>query len=306
MLGPLCLLCVTACSVLNAKSLPAARPGGRGLEGQGAAARRLRRDLRDLLPNEAEMMSYPVQRGDADYQQTEWRRSLDDALQRLVESNQRREQEQEGEAEGAGLVNPGDMDVMDVVEEEEEEGGPFQRLATQDYDDTGRGMSPGNSQAASWALLERMDPRLARTLLERSRQNQLDQRDPRPRPPSPRGGDPDLLRYLVARILGSMAPAKSRSRRDVAAPRPVSPAHTRSRRSLDNASPPLPSSDSPLLRVKRLRLEGEEEDGGRGGEGPDTIATAQEEEGSRRRRRRAAVTFNPRVLAQQLLQVLQE
>ena len=59
------------------------------------------------------------------------------------------------EAEGAGLVNPGDMDVMDVVEEEEEEGGPFQRLATQDYDDTGRGMSPGNSQAASWALLER-------------------------------------------------------------------------------------------------------------------------------------------------------
>ncbi|XP_056451961.1 proprotein convertase subtilisin/kexin type 1 inhibitor, like isoform X3 [Gadus chalcogrammus] len=279
MLGPLCLLCVTACSVLNAKSLPAARPGGRGLEGQGAAARRLRRDLRDLLPNEAEMMSYPVQRGDADYQQTEWRRSLDDALQRLVESNQRREQEQEGaaymaamlrlmsEAEGAGLVNPGDMDVMDVVEEEEEEGGPFQRLATQDYDDTGRGMSPGNSQAASWALLER---------------------------------------YLVARILGSMAPAKSRSRRDVAAPRPVSPAHTRSRRSLDNASPPLPSSDSPLLRVKRLRLEGEEEDGGRGGEGPDTIATAQEEEGSRRRRRRAAVTFNPRVLAQQLLQVLQE
>ncbi|CAL8260276.1 unnamed protein product [Gadus morhua 'NCC'] len=37
------------------------------------------------------------------------------------------------EAEGAGLVNPGDMDVMDVVEEEEEEGGPFQRLATQDY-----------------------------------------------------------------------------------------------------------------------------------------------------------------------------
>ncbi|XP_030209633.1 proprotein convertase subtilisin/kexin type 1 inhibitor, like isoform X2 [Gadus morhua] len=302
MLGPLCLLCVTACSVLNAKSLP----GGRGLEGQGAAARRLRRDLRDLLPNEAEMMSYPVQRGDADYQQTEWRRSLDDALQRLVESNQRREQEQEGEAEGAGLVNPGDMDVMDVVEEEEEEGGPFQRLATQDYDDTGRGMSPGNSQAASWALLERMDPRLARTLLERSRQNQLDQRDPRPRPPSPRGGDPDLLRYLVARILGSMAPAKSRPRRDVAAPRPVSSAHTRSRRSLDNASPPLPSSDSPLLRVKRLRLEGEEEDGGRGGEGPDTIATAQEEEGSRRRRRRAAVTFNPRVLAQQLLQVLQE
>ncbi|XP_059916103.1 proprotein convertase subtilisin/kexin type 1 inhibitor, like [Gadus macrocephalus] len=306
MLGPLCLLCVTACSVLNAKSLPAARPGGRGLEGQGASARRLRRDLRDLLPNEAEMMSYPVQRGDADYQQTEWRRSLDDALQRLVESNQRREQEQEGaaymaamlrlmsEAEGAGLVNPGDMDVMDVVEEEEEEGG-------------GALPAPGNpGLAASWALLERMDPRLARTLLERSRQNQLDQRDPRPRPPSPRGGDPDLLRYLVARILGSMAPAKSRSRRDVAAPRPVSPAHTRSRRSLDNASPPLPSSDSPLLRVKRLRLEGEEEEGGRGGEGPDTIATAQEEEGSRRRRRRAAVTFNPRVLAQQLLQVLQE
>ena len=103
-----------------------------------------------------------------------------------------------------------------------------------------------------------------------------------------------------------MAPAKSRSRRDVAGPRPVSPAHTRSRRSLDDTSAPLPSSDSPLLRVKRLRLEGEEE-GGRGGEGLDTIATAQEEEGGRNhRRRRAVVTFNPRVLAQQLLQVLQE
>ncbi|CAL8369848.1 unnamed protein product [Lota lota] len=271
------------------------------MEGQVVAARRLRRDLRDLLPNEAEMMSYPVPRGDADYQQTEWRRSLDDALQRLVESNQRREQDQEGEAEGAGLVNPGDMDVMDVVEEE----GPYQRPAAQDYDDTGRSMSPGNSQAASWALLERLDPHLARTLLERSRQNQLDQRDPRPRPSSPRGSDPDLLRYLVARILGSMAPPKSRSRRDVAT-RPVGPAHARARRSLDDASPPLPSSDSPLLRVKRLRLEGEEEEGGRGGEGQDTIATAQEEDGSHRRRRRAVVTFNPRALAQQLLQVLQE
>lgn len=60
------------------------------------------------------------------------------------------------EAEGAGLVNPGDMDVMGVVEEEEEEGPvPYQRPAAQDYDDTGRSMNLGNSQAASWALLER-------------------------------------------------------------------------------------------------------------------------------------------------------
>jgi len=92
----------------------------------------------------------------------------------------------------------------------------------------------------------------------------------------------------------------------MAGTRPVSPAHTRSRRSLDNASPPLPSSDPPLLRVKRLRLEEEEEEGGRGGEGEDTVATAQEDDRSHSRRRRAVVTYNPRVLAQQLLQVLQE
>ncbi|KAK0130856.1 hypothetical protein N1851_034469 [Merluccius polli] len=247
------------------------------------------------------MMSYPVRHGDA-YQQTEWRRSLDDALQRLVESNQRREQEQEGaaymaamlrlmsEAEGAGLVNPGDMDVMDVVEEEEEGPGPYQGPADQDYDDTSRSIRPGNSQAASWALLERLDPQLASALLERSRQNQLDQRDPRLS--TSRGTDSDLLRYLVARILGSMASPKSRSRRDVAGPRAISPTHTRSRRSLDDTSPPLPSSDPPLLRVKRLRLEEGE-------------VTAQEADGHSRRRR-AVVTFNPRVLAQQLLQVLQE
>lgn len=102
-----------------------------------------------------------------------------------------------------------------------------------------------------------------------------------------------------------MAPPKSRSRRDAPGTRPVSPAHTRSRRSLDDTSTPLPSSDPPLLRVKRLRLE-DEEDGGRGGEGDDTLATAQEDDGSHSRRRRAVVTFNPRILAQQLLQVLQE
>lgn len=63
--------------------------------------RRQRRELRNLLPYEDQMMSYPTTQGgggvnDLYYQSDDWRgRGLDQALQRLVERDQRREQEEQ-------------------------------------------------------------------------------------------------------------------------------------------------------------------------------------------------------------------
>lgn len=73
------------------------------------------------------------------------------------------------EAEGAGLVGPAEVQV---VEEEEEEGDDddedmptdFQGPAPPDYDETGQGLSIGRAPVAWWSLLE---PRLAEALLER-------------------------------------------------------------------------------------------------------------------------------------------
>ena len=82
------------------QSLPAARGGGRGLDVSVGRVRRQRRYLRNLLPYEDQMMSYPTTQGgggvnDLYYQSDDWRgRGLDQALQRLVERDQRREQEE--------------------------------------------------------------------------------------------------------------------------------------------------------------------------------------------------------------------
>ncbi|XP_071383817.1 proprotein convertase subtilisin/kexin type 1 inhibitor, like, partial [Centroberyx affinis] len=324
------------------------RGGGRGLDVSVGGARRLRRDLSDLLPYEAQMMSYPAGRGgggnDLYYQADDWRgRGLDQALQRLVESDQRRERQQEeeqeaaylaallrllSEAESAGLVGPGD---------EEREPGDFRGPAPPDYDETGRALSMGKPPAAWWGRLE---PQLAQALLERARQERLQQAG-RAGAGFPRGTDQDTLRYLVARILSSLGPSDAqlsssrRARRDlsvtagVGGAKPVSPAHRRTRRSLDDMPPPSPSNDPPLLRVKRLEVEEEEEEeeGRRGGgeeesyrsaappaglqrmKRIDTMATAAEEElnhGSRRRRRRSAVNYDPQILIQHILQYLEE
>jgi len=77
---------------------------GRGLDVSMGGVRRQRRDLRNLLSYEDQMMSYPgMQAGgganDMYYQSEDWRgRGLDQALQRLVERDQRREQEEEQRA----------------------------------------------------------------------------------------------------------------------------------------------------------------------------------------------------------------
>lgn len=93
-----------------AQSLPAGRGGGRGLDISVGEARRQRRDVRNLVPYEDQMMSYPATQGggranDLYYQTDDWRgRGLDQALQRLVERDQRREQEEEQRAGWRDLI----------------------------------------------------------------------------------------------------------------------------------------------------------------------------------------------------------
>ncbi|CAI5648704.1 unnamed protein product [Oreochromis niloticus] len=326
------LLLLSTALIHTAQSLPAARAGGHGLDVSVGGVRRQRRDLPNLLPYEDQMMSYPAMQGggranDLYYQSDDWRgRGLDQALQRLVERDQRKEQEEEqraaylaallrllSEAESAGLVGPGDVEVVEEEEDEEDDQGPtgdFQGPAPADYDETGRGMSMGRPRAAWWglvepqlaqALLDRMDPRLAQTLLERAKQERRQQAG---RVASGLSRDQDTLR----------------AKRDLSAkaPEPVSSAHRRTRRSLDDLAPPSPSNDPPLLRVKRL----EDYDGEEQGEKLhpqvvglqrmkriDTTSTGDAEElnhGSRRRRRRAALNYDPQILVDQILEYMRE
>ncbi|XP_040007756.1 proprotein convertase subtilisin/kexin type 1 inhibitor, like [Xiphias gladius] len=349
-MASLSLLLLSTALIHAAQSLPAARGGGRGLDVSVGGVRRQRRDLRNLLPYEDQMMSYPAVQGggganDLYYQSDDWRgRGLDMALQRLVERDQRREQEEEqraaylaallrllSEAESAGLVGPGDVEVVEEEEDEEDDQGQpgdFQGPAPPDYDETGRGMSMGRPPAAWWgllepqlaeALLDRMEPQMAQTLLERARQERLQQAGVSPG----LNRDQDSLRRLVARILASIGPNDApvissgrRTRRDlsVASSEPVSSPHRRTRRSLDDMAPPSPSNDPPLLRVKRLEEEEEENlrppaAGLQRMKRIDTMATADVEElnhGSQRRRRRATLNYDPQILIDQILEYMRE
>ncbi|XP_019965185.1 proprotein convertase subtilisin/kexin type 1 inhibitor, like [Paralichthys olivaceus] len=343
-MASLSLLLLSTALIHTAQSLPAAHGGGRDLDVSVGGVRRQRRAL---LPYEEQIMSYPAIQGggganDLYYQSDDWRgRGLNQALQRLVERDQRREQEEEqraaylaallrllNEAESVGLVGP--QDVAVVEEEDEEDQGPpgdFQGPVPADYDETGRGMSMGRPPTAWWGLLEpqlaqtlldRMEPQLVQTLLERARQEKLQQ--------TGRGlnRDQDTLRRMVARILSSIGPNNTpvnssgrRARRDlsVAAVEPISSAHRRTRRSLDDMTPPSPSNDPPLLRVKRLEEEEEEDNlhplaaGLQRMKRIDTMATAAVEElnhGIHRRRRRAALNYDPQILIDQIVKYMGE
>lgn len=73
------------------------------------------------------------------------------------------------EAEGAGLVGPAQVQVVEEEVEEDDDDDEdmptdFQGQAPLDYDETGQGLSMGRNPAAWWSLLE---PRLAKALLER-------------------------------------------------------------------------------------------------------------------------------------------
>ncbi|XP_034534305.1 proprotein convertase subtilisin/kexin type 1 inhibitor, like [Notolabrus celidotus] len=346
------LLLLSTALLHTVQARPAGHERGRGLDVSLVELSRQRRDLRNLLPYE-DRMSYPVSQGGGGamepyYQADNWRgQGLDQALQRLVERDQRRAQEEEqkaaylaallrllGEAESTGLVDP-DVEVVEEEEDEEDdEGTPgdFQGPAPSDYDETGRGLNMGRPPAAWWgllepqlaqALLDRMEPQVAQTLLQRARQQRLQQAGPGP---SSRDGEQEALRRLVARLLsgvGPSAPAVMSSGRRVrrgvsfAPVELASPAHRRSRRSLEDMAPPSPSSDPPLLRVKRLEDEEEEEEeeklrppaaGLQRMKRIDTMATNAMEElnhGSQRRRRRA-LNYDPQILIDQILQYMRE
>lgn len=127
---------------------------------------------------------------------------------------------------------------------------------------------------------------------------------------------------MIAKVLSSIGPNEAqpiRTRRDlsVKAADPVSSAHRRTRRSLDDvAPPPSPNNQPTLLRVKRLEDEEEEEEklrpqvpGLQRMKRIDTMATADVTElnhGSHRRRRRAALTFDPQILVDQIMEYLRE
>ncbi|XP_068599113.1 proprotein convertase subtilisin/kexin type 1 inhibitor, like [Brachionichthys hirsutus] len=290
------------------------------------------------MPYEGPVMSYPVIQGGAGvndpyYQSDDWRgRGLDQALQRLVERDERREQEEEQqavylaallrlltEAERAGLVSPGDVEIIEEDEEDEEDGQSPHRdsqgPSPLDYDETGRAFNMGRPPAAWWGLLQ---PQLAQALLERARQERLQQAGRGSPGPT---GDQDVLRHLVSRLLSSMNPNNSpsvsgrRLRRDLSIT-PVGSTHKRTRRSLDDVAPSLPDIDPPLLRVKRLE---EVDDDDRKLLPPaskvqrmkhiNSLATPSMEElnpGSRRRRRRATQNYDPQILIDQIVEYMRE
>ncbi|XP_034008640.1 LOW QUALITY PROTEIN: proprotein convertase subtilisin/kexin type 1 inhibitor, like [Trematomus bernacchii] len=318
-LASLSLLLLCTALIHAAQALPIGRGGGRGLDTSVGGVRRQRRDL--VLPYEDRIMSYPATQGGGRasslyYQSDDIRgRGLDEALQRLVERDQRREQEEEqraaylsallrllSEAESAGLVGPGDLEVEE--EEEEEEGAEPQGDFLSDYDESGLRMR----RPAWWgvlepqlaqALMDRMDPQLAQALLQGNRSE-------RPRQAG-RGtaGDQDTLRRKVARLLSSDGPSDGRrGRRDLSS----GPAHRRARRSLDDMAPPSPSNDPPLLRVKRLDEEELRPPAGlQRMKRIDAMATEELHHGSRsRRRRRAAQDYDPQILMDQILEYMRE
>uniref|UniRef100_A0A1A7YYA3 Proprotein convertase subtilisin/kexin type 1 inhibitor, like n=1 Tax=Iconisemion striatum TaxID=60296 RepID=A0A1A7YYA3_9TELE len=325
-----------------AQTLPAGRGGGRGLDVSVDGVRRQRRDLRNLLPYENQMMSYPALqaggRGSDLYYQSD---GIDQALQRLVERDQRREQ-REGqreaylaallrllsEAESTGLVGPADVEVVEEEDEEDDREPPadFRGPNVVDYDESEQGLTMGRPPAAWWSLVE---PQLAQALLDRMDpqlvQSQLQRAGETSRLPSGPRQEQDMLRQMVAKILTSIGPNEApplipsgrRARRDLSNIRadPAGSTHRRTRRSLDDISPQSLANNPPLLRVKRVEDEEEEKlhlqaAGLKRMKRIDTmlkpIHTEELTHGSRRRHRRAVLNYDPQILIDQILMYMKE
>ncbi|XP_058639885.1 proprotein convertase subtilisin/kexin type 1 inhibitor, like [Onychostoma macrolepis] len=303
----------------EAKSLSAMRGGG-GV--------RLRRDLRDSVPYEAQMISYPAadfrSRSNDVYYQPEVLRAqgLGQALQRLVENDQRREQEAAYLASMLRLLNEAQNNRQGKPEEEEEEEGDFQGQYPPDYDETEQAVSMAKPQA-SWQGL--LDPQLTQALLNRYKQERLMQAGLAPNtnriPEREKDKDQEMLRYLVEKILSSLAsggnqggPSNQRAKRDLSAVANMEqsggPTLKRSRRSLDSAPGPSPQVEASLLRVKRL--DGDVDDDEVAGQSNRTphvglqrmkrIDTDQPPKKHSRKRR--ALTYDPALIVQHILQYL--
>ncbi|XP_072305517.1 proprotein convertase subtilisin/kexin type 1 inhibitor, like isoform X2 [Eucyclogobius newberryi] len=306
------LVLLSAALLHSAQCVPAGR--GHGLD-YGGGVRRVRRDA---LPYEDRMMSLSVPEAD-------WGgRGLEQALQRLVERDQRREQQEQqqqqraaymsslmqllADAERAGLVNP-ELQV-ELDQDQEEDLNPTEIKTLPDYDETSPRLTMSRSQAPWWrlvepqlaeALLQRLDPDFSEALLNKLQQTQRS---------GQRESDSETLRRLIGQILTSLGPSEAvrpsvhRMKRDLSdsAPSSISPSYRRSRRSLEDTPP---SDDPPLLRVKRLE---EDELEPRPSQGLQRIKRIDVEEnyGSRRRKRRAIVNYDPQVLLRQALELIRE
>ncbi|KAK2898239.1 hypothetical protein Q8A67_009657 [Cirrhinus molitorella] len=311
----------------EAKPLSAMRGGGRSFDSQAGGVR-LRRDLRDSVPYEAQMMSYPAadfrSRSNDLYYQPEVLRAqgLGQALQRLVESDQKREQEAAYLASMLRLLNEAQNNGQGKPEEEEEEA-DFQGPYPPDYDETEQAVSMAKPQA-SWQGL--LDPQLTQALLNRYKQERLMQAGLAPNtnriPEREQDKDQEMLRYLVEKILSSLAsggsqggPSSQRSKRDLSAVANMEQsggaALKRSRRSLDSAPGPSPQLEASLLRVKRL--DGDVEDDGVAGQNNRTPHVGLQRmkridtdlpPPKKHSRKRRALTYDPALIAQHILQYL--
>ncbi|XP_030641019.1 proprotein convertase subtilisin/kexin type 1 inhibitor, like [Chanos chanos] len=310
---------------LEAKPLSAVHGNIRSLDSTGGAVR-LRRDLRDSLPYEAQMMSYPAAadlKGRANelyYQPEAWKlQGLGQALQQMVENDQRQEQEAAYLAGLLRLLSEAEANgqVRQDEEEEEDEAGDFQGPYPPDYDETDQGMSMAKPQAPWQGLL---DPQLTQALLNRYRQERLLQAGlgttTNRIPERDQDRDQEVLRLLVEKILSGLSsgnsgnPSSRRAKRDlgsVSGGRGGVTVLKRARRSLDPVQPPSPSAEASLLRVKRLG--DDEDDVGENNRAPHAGLQRMKRIDTElppptHSRKRRAVIYDPKLIAQHILQYL--
>ncbi|XP_054652471.1 proprotein convertase subtilisin/kexin type 1 inhibitor, like isoform X2 [Dunckerocampus dactyliophorus] len=235
----LLLLAVTQCA-------PAGF-GGHGLDLSAGGVRR-----QDILPYDGKGMFHPAWRRGGMVDEGWSGQSLEQALQWLVERDQRREQEEQRAAYARALLRllAKAEAAGDMLMEEDKARGDFQGPPPADYE-TGWGISMGR-YPAHWLTL--VVPQLLQALMDRTEtqvgraRHEILQRD--------LDEDEDRRRLLasILSIIGSdhASPGHRVQRRFSVKPlENVGSAYRRSRRSLDDAALPLPSNQPPLLRVKR-------------------------------------------------------
>ena len=168
-----CLFLFVSLSLSLSQPLSAAHGRMRSLDGEMV---RVRRDLRDSLPYEAQMMSYSpgemkVRASDLYSQGDAWKaKGMSQALQQLVENDQRRDQEAAYLAGMMRLLSQIDANSQGGAREDVGETGDFQGPYPPDYDETEPGISMAKPQAGWQDLL---DPQLTQALMNRYRQERL-------------------------------------------------------------------------------------------------------------------------------------
>ncbi|KAF4072595.1 hypothetical protein AMELA_G00264780 [Ameiurus melas] len=289
--------------LLEAKPLSAMHGGGTA---------RLRRDLRDALPYEAQMMSYPPAgfsgRSNDLYYQPEALRAqgLGHALHRL-ENDQRQEQESAYLAGLLRLLSEAEKNGQARPEEEEEQvEGDFQESYPPDYDETEQTVNMAKPQAL-------LDPQLTEALLNRYRQERMLQ--------AGQDRDQEVLRYLVEKVLSSLVsenqlnPSSRRGKWEVAAAASIGRDRTpprRARRSLDSDPIASPDAEASLLRVKRVGDQDHDDFAGQNNRSPHAGLQRMKRidtdlpPPTKNSRKRRSVTYDPELIAQHIIQYLRK